>query len=401
MGNRTIRALIRVAFAALLVGVLASRLGRLRANVSERDSVAYWAAGRLLLHHQNPYQAGVVLKLEQQQGYQAARPLVFRTPPWSLFMTLPLGTMGAFWAWILWIALLMSSLLLVMRLCWKMYGHTRLSQTLFWIVGYSFAPIPACLVAGQMGIILLLGLTLFLWLEADHPLLSGAALLLPFAKPHLLSLFWLALFVWIVRQKRYQVAVGFALAFLAATGFALMFDPGIFHHYREMLDQAAIGSEFIPALSGVLRLLFFRRFFWMQFVPMAVGLAWCVRFCYLNRDHWNWRDQGLAVMVVSVLTTPYSWMTDEVVLVPAILQAVVGIASSRDKMGWKTRAALTLFACLNALLLLILSAKVPFSTGIYFWSSLVWFAFYVYGRRYAARHSGTTDESPLAVRPST
>ncbi len=45
---------------------------------------------------------------------------------------------------------------------------------------------------------------------------------------------------------------------------------------------------------------------------------------------------------------------------------------------------IAVFAGLNALLLLILSFKIPFATGIYFWSSLVWFAFYFYGRRLAS-----------------
>jgi len=387
MQNKTIRAMFGLALSLLLIGALATRSGYLRANVSERDSIAYWAAGRLLIHGQNPYETGVVLRLEQQSGYQAAKPLVLRTPPWLLFMTIPLGALDAFWAWILWIAISMGSLLLVLRMCWRMYGRADLSKNVFLLAGYTFAPIAACLVAGQMGILLLLGLTLFLWLESDYPVLAGAALLLPFAKPHLLSLFWVALLFWIVWRRQYRVAIGLAMALLAATGAALAFDPSVFRQYIEMLDQAAIGSEFIPALSGVVRLLFFRRFFWMQFVPMAVGFAWCIRFCYVNRHHWDWRDHGLAVMVVSVLTTPYSWMTDEVVLLPAMLQAVVAIATSKNKMTWKTRTIVTLFAFLNALVLLILAAKVPFSTGIYFWSSLVWFSFYVYSRRYTVRHS--------------
>jgi hypothetical protein len=40
-----------------------------------------------------------------------------------------------------------------------------------------------------------------------------------------------------------------------------------------------------------------------------------------------------------------------------------------------------MFFSLNLLLLGLLIAKVPFATGVYFWSSLVWFGWYVYGRR--------------------
>jgi hypothetical protein len=300
-------------------------------------------------------------------------------------MVLPLSLVNAFWAWLVWISLSVASLVLAMRLCWRMLGGEGVPQNLFWLVGYVFAPVPACLVAGQMGIALLLGVVLFVCFEADRPSLAGAALVLPFAKPHLLVLFWFALLVWIVTKKKYAVAVGFASALAAATAVSLAFDPAVFQHYREMLSQAAVGSLFIPPLSGVLRLVFFHRLFWVQFIPMALGVIWCAWFCFVNSSNWDWRDHGLTVMVVSVLVTPYGWLTDEVVLLPAILQATVCIYQAQRTMRLRTRLALTVFACFNGLLLLILAFKIPFSTGIYFWSSLVWSAWYLYGRSYARR----------------
>jgi hypothetical protein len=238
-----------------------------------------------------------------------------------------------------------------------------------------------------MGLVLLLGVVLFLWLEADRPFLAGAALILPFAKPHLLVLFWIGLLVWAIARKRYAVAAGFFSALASVTALALTFDPMAFAHYREMLAQATVGNLFIPAISGVVRLIFFRRMFWVQFVPMVVAIVWAAWFGYTNRAHWSWRDHGLALLVVSVLTTPYGWLTDEVVLLPAILQGVVYVYQSRRTITWKTRLVLGLFAGLNGLLLLILVFKIPFSTGIYFWSSMVWFGWYVYTRRYPARAS--------------
>jgi hypothetical protein len=236
-----------------------------------------------------------------------------------------------------------------------------------------------------MGLLLLLGFVLFLWLEPDRPFLAGAALILPFAKPHLLMLFWVGLLVWVIAQKKYAVAAGFASAFTALKTLALAFDPAVFTHFREMLSQATVGNLFIPAVSGVIRLIFFRRMFWVQFVPLGIALLWAAWFGYRHRDHWNWRDHGLALLVVSVLTTPYSWLTDEVVLLPAVLQGVVYIYQSRTSITWRTRVGPGLFASFNALLLLILVFKIPFSTGIYFWSSLVWFGWYFYARRFAVK----------------
>lgn len=377
--KKVLKIAVAVILTALLGHVLATHSTAIRRNLAERDSIAYWTAGRLLIHHQNPYDVARVLELERQQGYGENKPLVLRTPPWSLFVILPLGFLNPFQAWTLWTSLSLASLLVAMRLCWKIYGDDTIPRNLFTLVGYSFAPVPACLVAGQMGLALLLGVVLFLWWERQHPFLAGATLILPFAKPHLLALFWFALFFWVVVRKRREIALGFAVALTAASGLALLFDPHVFEHYREMLYQASIGYEFIPALSGVLRLLFFRREFWVQFIPMVCGLVWWAWFLVRNRCAWNWRRHGPLLLVVSVLTTPYAWLTDEVVLLPAILQAAVWVYQTRATMKIGTRLALLTFILLDVLLLLILKSKIPFATGIYFWSSMVWFAWYVYG----------------------
>jgi hypothetical protein len=222
--------------------------------------------------------------------------------------------------------------------------------------------------------VLLLGVALFLYLEPDHPFWAGVALLIPMSKPHIFGLFWPILALWVVTRRKWSVLSGAGTALLIASGVALVFDPHIFQHYRAMMQDQAIQNEFIPALSGMVRVLVFRRFFWVQFVPLALGFAWSAGYYWQNRQEWNWRAHGPAILVVSLLTTPYAWMTDEVVLLPAILQSVLWLHQKKLKI--RSQLILLFFVCLNVLLLLILQAKVPPSTGIYFWSSLVWFGWY-------------------------
>ena len=371
---------VAILVTAILASVLYAHSAAIRKNVASRDSIAYWAAGYLLAHQQNPYDHEQVLLLERQHGYNADRPLVLRTPPWSLFLVVLLGGMDPFWSWLIWIGILIGSLVVGMRLCRRMYGGESVPQNLFAVVGYLFAPVPACLVAGQMGLVLMLGIVLFLFWEKEHPFLAGAVLIVPFAKPHLLLLFWLVLLLWVVLYKRHKIAAGFLLTFVLATALALAFDRNVFHDYREMLQVASIQREFIPALSGVIRLLFFRNFFWVQFLPLLVGLVWGVACFARRRVDWDWSRHGPALLVVSVLTTPYAWLADESVLLPAILQALVFVYAARANMKSRSKVALAVFALLDFLLLLILRSKIPFSTGIYFWSSLVWFSWYFYAR---------------------
>jgi hypothetical protein len=374
---------VNLALVGALVWFLVSHEQKIRASAAGRDSIAYWAAGNLLLHRQNPYAAQSVLALERSQGYVAKKPLVLRTPPWSVWMVLPLGWLSAYWAWIAWLGILLISLVIAMRISWQMYGDGPRPSNVFLLTGYLFAPVAACLVAAQLGIVLLLGIVLFLLLEEERPFLAGAALLIPFAKPHIFGLLWPILALWIVTRKKWSLLGGMAAAFGIANSIALAFDPSIFQQYRGMLQQQAIQYEFIPALSGMLRLLFFRRFFWMQFLPAALGLLWSFWYYRKNQSTWNWRQHGPALLVVSILTTPYSWITDEVVLLPAILQGALWL--SRAKLKVRSQLAILLLVFLNLIMLLILKAQVPPGTGIYFWSSLVWFSWYWYARSFAPR----------------
>ena len=380
-----------------VVAVLAHYAGRIESNLPKRDSIAYWSAAILLTHRSDPYNSAAVLDLEYQHGYANARPLVLRTPPWSLFMVLPLALISPFWAWVTWLAVLVFCLMVGLRLCLRMYARDDVPADALTIVAYLFAPVAACVVAGQMGLVLMLGVVLFLYLEKDHPFLAGSALILPLAKPHLLSLFWLAFVIWAVLRRKSRVAFGLASAFMIANLIALAFDPHVFVHYHTMLMQQNISNEFIPALSGMLRLFFFRRYFWAQFVPMAIGAMWSALYIRANWSTWNWREHGPALLAVSVLVAPYEWISDETVLLPAILQAVVFVYIARNVLRLGSKLALFLFALLDLLLLLILRAQVPFSTGIYFWSSLVWFGWYFYARRVYRRVLKSSVDTSVAA----
>jgi len=393
---KTLKIVVNLVLVGLLVWFLATHEQKIRASVVGRDSIQYWAAGKLLVHRQNPYSVPSVLALERSQGYPADRPLMLRTPPWSVWMVLPVGLLSSYWAWVVWLAILLASLVIAIRISWRMYGDRESPHPppAFLLAGYLFSPVAACLVAGQMGMVLLLGIALFLLLEENRPFLAGAALLMPLAKPHIFMLVWLILAVWIITQKRWSLLGGMAAAFSLAFSIAVAFDPAVFQHYLEMLRQQAIQGEFIPALSGMIRVLFFRRFFWVQFVPLGLGLLWSVKYYWENRRTWSWREHGPALLVVAVLTTPYSWMTDEVVLLPAILQGALWL--NRAKLRVRSQLVILLFVCLNLLLLLIVRVQVPPATGIYFWSSLVWFSWYWYARSFSRRGDREVPESALA-----
>jgi len=404
---KSLKLAINLFLVLLLVWFLVAHQQKIKTAVASRDSIQYWATGKLLLHRHNPYSVADVEGLESSAGWASKRPLMFRCPPWALWLVILPGLLSAYWAWVVWLAILFVSLVIANRISWRMYGDGGQPPLAFVIAGYAFAPVAACLVAGQLGLLLLLGIMVFLAYEKDQPFLAGAALIAPMAKPHMFALFWPVLALWALRQRKWTLLSGVASAFALASALAFAFDPSVIGDYRAMLLQQAIQNEFIPSLSGMVRALvfhiaipgtldrslFLHRFFWVQFVPLALGMAWTAWYYWKNRDLWSWRTHGVAVLVVAVLTTPYAWMTDEVVLLPAILQGVLWLQRAKLKLG--SHLAILLFVGLDLLLLLIVKAQVPPSTGIYFWSSLVWFSWYWYTRsfRQKERESIVPQES--------
>ena len=91
-------------------------------GLTSRDYIAYWATGKQLLHHGNPYDAGAILSIEETAGYFATnQPLLMRNPPTALFVALPLGLAGARTGWLLWVLILIGCLAIAARSLWILH----------------------------------------------------------------------------------------------------------------------------------------------------------------------------------------------------------------------------------------------------------------------------------------
>jgi glycosyl transferase family 87 len=185
-----------------------------------------------------------------------------------------------------------------------------------------FAPVLECLLAGQIGILLLLSVALFLFMEqSGRSGLAGFALIACTLKPHLFVLFGLVLLAWIAYRRVYRVAIGFSIALLVTGSLAYWLDPHAWTQWAELLRLAKPTEPFVPNLSKMLRLLVHRESVWIQFVPLVAGCGWAGWYFWTRRRCWNWLDHGMVLLVVSVGCAPYSWFTDEAMLLPAVLIA--------------------------------------------------------------------------------
>jgi hypothetical protein len=359
--------LIVLAGATLMLVILTLKIDSKYAT--DRDFISYWAAGQQLVRGQSPYDFQAVKALEVAAGRDPADPMfMMRNPPDALFLALPLGFTEPKTGLILWLFVLLGVLLAVSFMIWRLNGSP---DSRIHLLGFAFAPALTCLMSGQLGIVLLLGVVLFLYLCRDRPYLAGASLLFCAVKPHLFGPFGAVLLVsCAVSKKSRRVIVGFGVAMAASCALAYVLDPHAWSQYSQMMHAGGALSEPIPALSPTLRLLIAPHAIWLQFVPEVAACAWAVWYFWSRRSSWDWMDHGLVVLLVGVMCAPYGWFTDESLVLPAVLTGLYrGLASRRPV--WPI--ALIAGAALAELMM-----NMPIRTRFYLWTTPMWLCWYLY-----------------------
>jgi hypothetical protein len=363
--GRAIAAGCIVAAGFLIVSaVLAVNFGG--GNPARSDFIEYWAAEQQLIHHANPYSAPEVMQLQRAQGFAHGRPEFWYCPPPDLFLALPLAFVSAKAGHILWVLIQFAGLSIALALIWRLHGKP---DTLLHLAGFLFAPALMCLEAGQISILFLFGVVLFLTLHKSWPLLAGMALVPCTLKPHLFLPFAVALVLWVISRKVYRVLIGFFATLLAGSAFTYMFDPHAWAHYSQMMKAEGMLNEFVPTLSESFRYLIDRDAVWLQFVPVAAGSIWAIWYFWSRRNDWNWMDQGMVLLLVSALCRPYGWFFDEAMLLPAVLTGAF-----RAKQAGRS---LLPVALVGSAALIEFTSSAQVTSAAYMWTAPAWLACYL------------------------
>jgi hypothetical protein len=289
-----------------------------------------------------------------------------RNPPSALCLVIPLGLFGLRTGALLWSVLLLAAMVLSVHMLWQLHGHPRNKLHL---LGYSFAPALLCVLGGQTALFALLGLTLFLRFHLSRPFIAGLSLWLCALKPHLFLPFAGVLLVWVVLRRAYSLLAGVALALAASSLVAWFLDPAVWAQYAQMMRSAGIEDEFIPCLSVVLRFAIHRQTMSLQLLPELVACLWAIAFFWKHRDRWDWMQDGALLMLVSIFASPYAWITDQAVLIPALMVGVYRATS---------RAQLCLLAMASATIELAQLLGANLHSALYLWTTPFWLAWHLY-----------------------
>ena len=360
---------LRWVLAILLLGIALWQLRATHEAAPLVDLVEYWSAAHLLVRGENPYSPPQMLAMERSAGWTRSDPLLMWNPPWALPFVLPMASLSYRTTYLLWLALNFVVVLVCANELWVHYGGSPEKWQRAWMLALAFVPTPIVLGLGQIGPLILAGTTMFLVWRDRRPWLAGAATVLVGIKPQLLYLFWIALLVWIVQEKRWSVLGGAVVAFAVATAVALFFRPSIPADYITQFHAAQVLKNPSPNLGTLLREWIPQGSSWLQFVPTALGVAWFA--WYLRRRRWEWLQGMPLLLVVSVATTSYGWVFDHVTLLPAVVREAL-------KPSW-SRAVIVVYVLVNV----VLGLSITFhATGTaYAWVAPAWLGVYLMAAR--------------------
>ena len=351
------------------LGVLAICVMLLTGRYSPiHDFTSYWAAGNLLIHGADPYNWQAVSVLERAAVSRGPGvTVIMRNPPSALFLVVPLGWTSLQTGSILWSLLLLGCLGASLHMIWEMNGSPSSSLHL---LGYLFAPSLTCLAMGQTGIFALLGLALFLYFHDTKSWLAGMGLCLCAIKPHLFLPFMVGLFAWIATRKAYCILVGAALSIGACCVVPLFWDRSVWSQYVRMAQTSGIKNEFMSDPATILRFAIDRNAMWLQFLPAAAACVWALWYFRRHHEDWDWRTHGSLLILVSLLAAPYSWFTDQAVLLPAVLYGL-----------YSGRSLISLLALTSATLIEMLFFGVNPHSALCCWPVAAWLIWYLWPAR--------------------
>ena len=346
-------------------------------SICQRDSSGYWATEFQFLHGANPYDPAVMLQQERALCRDRDKPMVLYSPPVALVLAAPFGVLSAKNSLILWQLAMLGCLTASIGLLGLLFGRP---VDRLYILGSIFPPALACLSVGQIGIFLLLGLVLFLYLHHSRPWLAGVALLPCAMKPHLFLPLAIVLLLWVVTRKAYRVLAGFALALAVACVLPLAINPHIWSQYSRMMHDGLALNIYAPTLCSTFRLLVDRQAPWTQFILEGTACCWAPWYFWSRRDDWRWMDQGMLLLLVSALCSPFGWITDEAILLPAVLAGLYRAVESR-------RSFLPLWLIAGAALIEVM-AGTQITTPYYVWTTPAWLIWYLYATGKIGARSG-------------
>jgi hypothetical protein len=302
-------------------------------NLLQIDFIQYWAAGYNTLRSKNPYNyeetAELYRTIVHAVPYES-----FLYPPWIITVILPFSLLPIGISRNLWYILCLGLLIFSSDRIWAFYNGPKRLRWLTLLLALTFSPTILTLTLGQLSPFALTGIILFLiTLRASENKpsklwLAGSVIALLALKPQCFYLFWVALLLWSISKREWRVILGTLITLSVATLVVSFFVPDIFFKFvsTSLKNQPIMYGT--PTIGYLLRERIGEKFFLLQMVAPILGIGWLVNSWQRHQGAWDWATRLPILAFVSIITSPYAWTHDQVILLLPLLQLAAWIAIS-------------------------------------------------------------------------
>jgi len=344
-----------------------------------KDLLTNWASVQVFLLGENPYDSNQMLPFVQRWGYAKRTPPAAWFPPWAIvllslvyFLDFPIVV-------VIWFVINLAIVYLITLLIVSVYANREIKFIYLEIASIIFYPLWALLRWGHIGILLPLGLAGTIWaFKKGDDRLAGLFMVLLMMKAHVVYLILLYITLWIINQKRWTAMIWFAggLSFLMFVAF--IWNHSIFEWWFLSFYTKA-GNYRAATLVGWMRGLLINIQGYPPKWPMILvpfcAIALLLYGFYVKRALRSIEEIIPVVACVSVLTAPYAWMHDFVI----ILVTQIALICRTCDVGSIQRVRAEVISAILVLNLItfILGKNVFHSSHEYFWFPavllLLWF----------------------------
>jgi hypothetical protein len=333
--SQFIRSSLVLLFGGFLLVFAAQQLTEMPSYRVPKDFPEYWAAGRLNLHGQNPYDSSQLLMEQSRIDPDREEALMMWNPPPALVLYMPLDFIPYKLAGLVWVGVQLLAVMFACDLLWRQYypqGNRWLAQ----LVGLTFVGTWWVVAFGQNSGLLLLGVAGFLhYSQKRKPFPSGAFAALTALKPHLLAGFGVLLLADVRSRKgRLTLLAGGGVIALSLV-LAMLTNPPAVQQYLAATENPGPGAIrlcdwAVPVPAYWLRMTLAPDSFILQFVPCALSCLGILVWRLVAGDSWNLAKALPLVIAIAILTAPYGWIFDFTVLLVPVIWATTQLLAARN-----------------------------------------------------------------------
>jgi hypothetical protein len=347
-------ALIILASVCILI---ASRLvNSMNYHHTDNDFFTFWLAGHLVTIGQSPYDSTQWILGYQQFGMEVIPNNAFLYPLPLAFFFAPLGWLSFQTAYITWVTILQFMILISLALLFNVVSRAHSKFLFIFILAgvILFRPVILTLTQGQVSGLFLIVLagTISIWNKGKW-FWGGFLVGLTILKPNLGLIITGLLAVWLIIRKHWSGLIGIIASGLLIMVSGLIYQPNWVTEYWSVgsnkLAQTFGGSPTVWGLSALV--CHGHNSCILPFGGIAALLLVAGLFLVIIR-HKDLEPVKVVALTVAVtlLTTPYTWTYDQLLLIIPIALIVLAL----DKTGRRLAIAAAFFPAIDVLVVILL-----------------------------------------------